>query len=123
MADSERHIALRAGDHLVCAVLLDHHRAFLEFADAEDCGLRLIDDDRRREEAAADAVIRDGEGAAADVCGLKFPCARGGDAFVEDARNVEERFVFETMEYGDDEPYFGERRCYADVDDVVEFER
>ena len=36
---------------------VDDHRSLLELADAEDRRLRLIDDDGRRDQAAADSVI------------------------------------------------------------------
>ena len=42
--------------------------AFLDFADAEDCDLWLIDD-RRAEQAAKDTRIGDGESAAGDFVG------------------------------------------------------
>ena len=51
--DRERHIALGPHGDALLARLLDHRRALLELADAENGRLRLIDDDGRREQAAA----------------------------------------------------------------------
>ena len=49
--------------------------AFLDFADAEDCDLWLIDD-RRAEQAAKDTRIGDGESAAGDFVGFELLRAR-----------------------------------------------
>ena len=62
----------------------------LDFADAENRHLRLIDDDRRREQAPADAVIGDGEGAAAHLLRREPARAGGADQPAEPAGDPEE---------------------------------
>ena len=67
MVDGQRDIGHRPDLDRVLAADLADDDALLELADAEDRRLRLVDDDRRGEERARDAVIGDGEGAALDV--------------------------------------------------------
>src|SRR5687767_11469497 len=56
MVDGQRDIGQGADLNRVDAVDLAHDHALLQLADAEDRRLRLVDDDRRREQRARDAV-------------------------------------------------------------------
>ena len=56
-----------------------HAHAPLDFADAENRHLRLIDDDGRREQAAAHPVIGDRERAAAHLLRRQLAGAGGRD--------------------------------------------
>ena len=74
--DGERHIRHRLDHHRVSAIDAAHDDALFELADAEDRRLRLVDNDRRRNERAGDAVIGDRERAALHVGGLQRVLAR-----------------------------------------------
>src|SRR6185437_13246179 len=67
MIDGQGGIAARAHCDLLFVAFLEHHRALLQLAEAEDRRLGLRNDDRRGEQAAAHAVIGKREGAAANV--------------------------------------------------------
>src|SRR5258707_15273311 len=69
VVDGKGDIALGAHADRLDAADLDRTHSALDATRAKDRDLRLIDDDRRRQKAAAHAVIRDREGAAADVLG------------------------------------------------------
>src|SRR4051794_9407483 len=62
MVDRKRHVAHWPHLHRLLPALLTRHRPPLQLADAEYRRLRLRNDDRRRDEAAAHAVVRDREG-------------------------------------------------------------
>jgi len=81
--DGECHVAFRAHDDALHTRLLDHCRAPFELADAENGRLRLIDDNGCCEEAAARAVIRERESAAAQGSRREFACTRARNEVVE----------------------------------------
>src|ERR1700691_1026839 len=60
VVDGEGDIAQRPHADRFDAVDLDGAHTPLDFADAKNRDLRLIDDDGRREETAAHSVVRDG---------------------------------------------------------------
>src|SRR3569832_1497569 len=68
MVDGQRHVAAGTNDDTIFAVVgCHHHRTLLQLSNSQDGRLRLVDDDGSGDEAAADAVIGDGEGATADI--------------------------------------------------------
>ncbi len=83
---------------------------FLELADAEDRRLRLVDDDRRRKQAAAHAVVRDRERAALRSAGVSASVARLFDEGAERARDAREVERARVADDGNDEPAVAERR-------------
>ena len=95
----------------------------LDFADAEDGDLRLVDDDGRREQASADAVIGDGEGAAAHLLRRQPAGARGAHELAEARRELREAHVLRLMDHRHDETLVAERRADADVRVRVKLER
>jgi hypothetical protein len=86
--DGERHIAARLHRDPLLIALLHHHGAPLELADPEDRRLRLVDDDRCGEEAAAHAVIGDREGAAPHIRRRQFAGARALHEIIQSARGI-----------------------------------
>ena len=100
----------------------DAYPAF-DLADAEDRHLRLIDDDGRREQASADAVIRDGEGAAAHLLRPQPAGTRGAHELAEARRELRQTHVLRPMDHRHDETLVAERRADADVRVRVKLER
>ena len=82
---------------------------------AENAGLRRIED-RRAEQRAVDAAVRDGEDAAAEVLDLDLSLARFHRVFREVALDLREGFLIRIANHRHDEAALG-----ADGDaDVVE---
>ena len=76
MVDGQRHIRHRQYDDRIVAIDLANDDAFLQLADAEDRGLALVDNDRRREQAARHAVVGNGEASARDLGAGQLAVAR-----------------------------------------------
>src|SRR5688572_369249 len=91
VVDSEADIGHRTDLDRVLSASLANDDALLQFADTKDRRLRLVDDDGRGEERARHAVIRDGEGAAANVGAGQFFVPRLLHQLLEPGRDALER--------------------------------
>ena len=86
-----------------------HHRPLLDGPDPEDGHLRLVDD-RRAEEAAEDAGVRDGEGPALHLLDLELLRARAVGEVVHGAGEAEHVLLVGVVDDGHDEaPVEGHR--------------
>src|SRR5882724_903849 len=72
VVDGKSEVAHGAHADRLDTVDLDRTHSALYLTHAKDRDLRLIDDDRRRKEAAAHSVVRDRKGASAYVLGQKL---------------------------------------------------
>ena len=102
---------------------LDDAHAPLHLADAENCHLRLVDDDGGRQQTAADAVIGYRERPAADILGREFAVARGGDELAEPPCDLQQAQLLRAVHDGHDESLAAERRTDSDVALRVQHER
>ena len=102
----------------VVAVLVGEDFGFLvEAADAEDRGLRLVDD-RRAELLAEDAGVGKREGAAGDLVRSELLVAGAVGQVDDGARDAEEVLLLGLLDDGDDQAPV-ERDGDADVDVLV----
>ena len=90
MVDRQREITHGAHRDGFAAARFNHADAALNFADTENRDLRLIDDDGSCEQASADAVVRDREGASAHILRLEPTRTRTFHQRIETPGNVEQ---------------------------------
>src|SRR6185369_8826247 len=90
VVDGQGDVATRANDQYVLAAIRADRRALFDLADAQNRRLRLVDDDRRGKQAAADAVVGNGERAAPHIRGSQAILARFLDLLAERARDAKQ---------------------------------
>ena len=112
--NGQSQVAHRFHPNGISAIEVFYHHAALKFAYAHDGDLRLVDDDRRCQKAAAHAVVGDGECTAADCVRRKFVLACRADQFAQTFGNAEQIKRLRAMQYGDDETFITQRRADTD---------
>src|SRR6266511_2676479 len=115
----ERHVAHRPHNDLLFTVHLISDNAALEFSHAEYRRLRLVDDYRSRDDASADAVIGDGEGAVLNVLWLQRAATCPLSQILKAMSNAEKIELLRLHDHRDNQASV--RKCRRDADvDVVE---
>src|SRR5690242_17894691 len=116
MVDRQRYIGHRVNEHRVAAVHRADDDTLLQFANAEDRRLALVQDDRRGQQRARYAVVGYGEASPRNLRPFQLPVARAAGEIVELRADLLEAERAGVLHDGDDEALFPERGPDADVD-------
>src|ERR1700722_62375 len=120
--DGQRDIAPWPDHHAVDATFLHHDGPLLELSDPQDSRLRLVDDDGCGNEAAAHAMVRDGEGSPTDISGNETPLPSTGNEVVQTLRRPEEIKRLHVAENGHDQATCLQRRSHSNVNGIEDFQ-